>query len=160
GLGRPISCADLNLSSQDKRKGRGAYCSERAKTPKDGFDWIGAIDDAAQEIIRAESATATGIVLDDAPADGPPRDFTAHGLSIPADSHSQLVTDGGGLKSLLILLVLGEMAKRGTPVAFLDWEWNAGRHLARKQRLFGSERLESLFYLRCKNSLSVEHDHI
>ena len=64
------------------------------------------------------------------------------------------------MKSMLILLILGEMAKAGIPVAYLDWEWNAARHLARKRRLFGPERLDALFYLRCRNSLAVEQDHI
>jgi hypothetical protein len=58
------------------------------------------------------------------------------------------------------LLVLGEMAKRGTPVAFLDWEWSAERLKARKRRLFGDERLGSLYYLRWRNALTVERDHI
>jgi hypothetical protein len=77
------------------------------------------------------------IVLDDAAMEGPPKDFSVHGLSIPADSHSLLVCDGDGMKSLTMLLVLGEMAKRGIPVAYLDWEWNAARHKRRKERLSG-----------------------
>jgi hypothetical protein len=118
------------------------------------------VDEACCRVIEADRAGTEAIVLDDAPADGPPRDFTVHGLSIPADSHSQIITDGGGLKSLMLLLVLGEMAKRGIPVCYLDWEWNAERHLARKRRLFGAGRLDSLFYLRCQSPLAVEKDHI
>jgi hypothetical protein len=70
------------------------------------------------------------------------------------------VCDGGGLKSILLLLVLGEMAKTGKPVALLDWEWNAARHKARKLRLFGQTRLEALHYLRVRNSLAIERDHV
>jgi hypothetical protein len=45
-------------------------------------------------------------------------------------------------------------------VCLVDWEWNAARHLARKRRLFGDGRLELLHYLRCRNSLAVERDHV
>jgi hypothetical protein len=70
------------------------------------------------------------------------------------------VSDGGGLKSLLLLLVLGEMAKQGKPTLLLDWEWSPERHLQRKRRLFGSERLDTLYYLRCRNAITIERDHI
>jgi hypothetical protein len=157
---KSISCADLNLSSLPAISARAKHCAARAKSRPQDFDWLGALDDACRLVIEAERHSTAGIVLDDAPEDGPPRDFLVHGLAIPADSHSHLVCDGGGLKSLIILLVLGEMAKAGIPVGLVDWEWNAARHLARKQRLFGADRLEHLHYLRCRNSLSVERDHV
>jgi hypothetical protein len=155
-----LSCADLNLSSQSARDARAKYCAARAKSKPDEFDWCGALDEACRCVIEAEHKGTDAIVLDDAPAAAPPRDFLVHGLAIPADSHSQLVADGSGLKSLLLLLVLGEMAKQGRPVLYLDWEWNAARHLARKRRLFGEARLDSLFYMRCRHPLHVEADHI
>jgi hypothetical protein len=155
-----VSCADLNLSSQHARTGRAEYCAKRTNVKPEDFDWIGLIDEACQRVISAERQGTEAIVLDDAPAEGPPRDFNVHGLSVPADSHSLLVCDGDGLKSISILLVLGEMAKRGIPVAYLDWEWTAGRHRQRKHRLFGADRLETLFYRRGRNSLEVEQDDI
>jgi putative DNA primase/helicase len=155
-----LSCADLNLSSQKDRYGRAKYCEERSGSQPGEFDWPGAFDETCLRVIEAERTGAEAIVLDDAPAVGPPRDFLVHGLAIPADSHSQLVADGSGLKSLVLLLVLGEMAKQGRPVLYLDWEWNAARHLARKRRLFGADRLETLFYLPCRQPLPVETDHI
>jgi hypothetical protein len=155
-----LSCADLNLSSQTARESRAKFCGLRAKSRPDAFDWIGAIDEACREVIHAERQGDDAIVLDDAPASGPPRDYDVFGLKIPADSHSQLVADGGGMKSMLLLLVLGDLAQRGIPVALLDGEWNAERHLQRKRRLFGPGRLERLHYRRLRNSLSVERDHI
>jgi hypothetical protein len=157
---RSLSCADLDLSSQPAREARGKYCASRAQSRPDDFDWVGVIDEACRLTLETDEAGTPAIVLDDAPAEGPPADFLVHGLAIPADSHSQIITDGGGLKSLILLLVLGEMAKSAIPVALLDWEWSAPRHLARKRRLFGDARLESLFYLRCRQSLVVEKDHI
>jgi hypothetical protein len=155
-----LSCADMNLSSQSAREGRGKYCAARAHSRPQDFDWPGVIDEACRRVIDAERNSGDWIVLDDAPTEGPPQDFLVHGLAIPADSHSQLVSDGGGLKSLIELTVLGEIAKRGTPVALLDWEWNAARHKARKDRLFGPTRLDALHYLHVRNSLAVEHDHV
>lgn len=153
-----VSCADLNLSSQRDRESRAIYCARRAKA--NDFDWLGAIDGLCRRVIEAERETGCAIVLDDAPLESPPPDFVVHGVSIPSDSHSQIICDGGGLKSLILLLFLGELAKRGVPVVFLDWEWNAARHLARKRRLFGPERIADLYYLRCRNPLTVEQEHI
>jgi hypothetical protein len=156
-----LSCGDLNLSSPDAIESRGKHCAKRAKArPEDVDWWVDILDEACRRVIQAERNGLEPIVLDDAPAAAPPRDFLVHGLAIPADSHSQLVADGSGLKSLLLLLVLGEMAKDGRPVLYLDWEWNEARHLARKHRLFGAARLESLFYLRCRNALAIEADHV
>jgi hypothetical protein len=165
-----LMCANVNLSNQSDRVRAAKHCAERAntwkrtstgaKTLEDELDFVGLFDDACLRVIRAEREGQAAIVLDDAPHEGPPQDFLVHGLSIPADSHSQLVADGGGLKSLILLLVLGELARQEIPVAFLDWEWNAARHLRRKQRLFGLDRLAQLHYLRCHQPLAVVGDSI
>ncbi len=161
---RAITSALQNLSSQTARNTLAKHCALRGKTfEKDGgdvFGWAEKIDDACVRVIEAERTEDGAIVLDDAADDDPPQDFVVHGLRIPADSHSQIISDGGGLKSLIQLLVLGTMAKSGIPVAYFDWEWNASRHLARKRRLFGNERLECLFYKACKNPLAVTRDHL
>jgi hypothetical protein len=160
GENRSVFCADVNLSSQQARSSCAKYCEARAQSKPGEFDWPGLIDDACLRTIQAERESAPGIVLDDAPIEGPPRDFVVHGLSIPADSHSQFICHGDGLKSLTMLLVLGEMAKRGIPVCLLDYEWNADRHLRRKRRLFGNARLDHLYYLRGRSAITVELDHI
>jgi hypothetical protein len=135
--GATISCQDLNLSSQTAVNARAEYCAKRAQVHETEFDWHGFLDECCLQVIRAERAGSDPIVLDDAPTAEPRKDFAVHGLSIPSDSHSLLVCDGDGLKSLTLLLVLGEMAKRGIPVAYLDWEWNAARHKRRKERSSG-----------------------
>ncbi len=71
-----------------------------------------------------------------------------------------LIAHGDSLKSLLLLLVLGTLAQRGTPVLYLDWEWSADRHKRRKRRLLGGERLDGLHYLRCHAPLTLEADWI
>lgn len=155
-----LSCADMNLSSQPAREARARYCSARARSRPQDFDWIGAIDAVCRRVIAADRGGCEAIVLDDAGENGPPQDFLVHGLKIPSDSHSQLICDGGGMKSLIMLLVLGSMAQSDIPTLYLDWEWTADRHKARKQRLFGPERLEHLHYLGCQNSIVVEQDRI
>ena len=156
---KSISCADLNLSSQSAREARGKYCAVRAKSRPEDFDWAGVIDDACRRVIEAERTSSGAIVLDDAP-DGLEQDFQVHGLSIPADAASGLIADGGGLKSLLLLYVLGTRAQSGAHVLYLDWEWTAARHRARKFRLFGPERIDGLFYWKCQAPLTVELDRI
>lgn len=157
--GKSVSCADLNLSSQTARKTLAKHCAERAKTTGHEFDWMGAIDAACLEIIRAERRGADVIVLDDAPH-VVERDFDVCGLLVPADASSILIAHGDSLKSMTTLYVLGTLAQRGHRVLYLDWEWSADRHRARKRRLFGDERLENLRYLKCHAPLVHEADRI
>jgi hypothetical protein len=156
---KSVSCADLNLSSQTARKTLAKYCAERTNTKAEDFDWIGAIDAACLESIRAERGGSDVIVLDDAP-ELHERDFDVLGLQIPADAASILIAHGDSLKSMLLLLVLGTLAQRGHRVLYIDYEWTAARHAARKRRLLGAERLERLRYLRCHAPLVVEADAI
>ena len=154
-----LSRADLNLSSQPARKALAGYCTERAHTKKGDFDWQGVIDAACIEVIAADRAGEAPIILDDAP-DMEDRDFNVEGILIPADSVSMLIAHGDSLKSLILLFVLGTLARRRVPVLLLDWEWTGERHKRRKQRLFGFERLDTLHYLRCHAPLPIEADRI
>lgn len=158
GLKNPISSATLNLSSQTSRNGLAGYCGKRSKSEKT-FDWHDTIDSACIAIIEADRQGKAPIVLDDA-ADVITRDFNVLGLTIPADAASMLIAHGDSMKSLLTLLILGTLAREGRLVLYLDWEWTAARHKARKRRLFGPDRLENLHYLRCNAPLVVECDRI
>jgi hypothetical protein len=154
-----LSCADLNLSSQTARTGLATHLGKRAKTKADEFDWAGAIDAACLEVIQAEREGSTVIVLDDAP-DAAEAGVDVFGLHVPTDAASLLIAHGDSLKSLLLLVTLGTLAQRGHRVLYLDYEWTAAKHRGRKQRLFGTERLENLRYLRCHAPLVVEVDAI
>ena len=154
-----IACSDLNLSSQSARLSRAKYRAERARTKPDDFDWIGTIDDACVRTIDAERNGSNVIVLDDA-AEIHERDHDVCGLKVPADAASMLIAHGDSLKSLLLLFVLGSLAHFGHRVLYLDYEWTAERHAARKRRLFGPDRLENLRYRRCHSPLTVEADAI
>ena len=153
GVKNPISSATLNLSSQTTRNGLASYCARRSKSEKT-FDWQDAIDSACIAIIEADRQGDDPIVLDDA-VDVEDRDFHVHGLTIPADARSMLIAHGDSLKSLILLFVLGTLAKLGYVVLLLDWEWTGARHKARKRRMFGCERLEHLHYLRCHAPLTI-----
>jgi hypothetical protein len=157
--GASLSCADLNLSSQTARKTLAKHCQERAKTAPDAFDWMGAIDAACLEVIRAHRQSEDVITLDDAP-EVAAREFHIGGLAVPADASSMLIAHGDSLKSMIQLYVLGTLAQLGQRVLYLDWEWTADRHKARKRRLFGAERLEGLKYLRCRAPLVIECDRV
>src|SRR5215207_267179 len=130
-----ISCADLNLSSQSARKSLAKYCEDRAGT-KDTIDWMGAVDAACLETIKAERYGDDPIVLDDA-QDVVEQDHNVLGITIPADASSMLIAHGDSMKSLLTLFVLGNLAVAGYKVLYLDWEWTPERHKARKRKLFG-----------------------
>jgi hypothetical protein len=147
-----LSCSDLNLSSQTARKTLAKFCAERAQTKPQDFDWVGAINAACLLVISAERQGDDVIVLDDAP-EVAERDLDIHGLTVPADASSMLIAHGDSLKSLIALFTLGTLAQRGHKVLYVDWEWSADRHRARKVRLFGSDRLEGLHYLHCQAPL-------
>ena len=98
-------------------------------------------------------------MLDDAP-DAIERDFDVCGLRVPADAASMLIAHGDSLKSMILLYVLGTLALRGHIVLFCDWEWTAARHKARKRRLFGTDRIPNLRYMRCRAPLVTEADRI
>jgi len=153
-----LSCADLNLSSQSARKALAKYCADRSNS-KDTFDWMTAIDGACLETIKAECHGDDPIVLDDAD-DTIERDHNILGILVPADSPSMLIAHGDSLKSLLLLFVLGNLALAGYKVLYLDWEWTAARHRGRKRKLFGTDRIQGLFYLRCQGPLTIEVDRI
>lgn len=154
-----LSCADLNLSSQPARRTLGKYCAERAKTKADDFDWLGVIDAAALQTIQADREGENVIVLDDAP-EVEDREVDVFGLHVPTDSASMLIAHGDSLKSMILLLVLGTLAQRGMNSLYLDWEWTGDRHRARKNRLFGMDRIDRLHYLRCRAPLVIEADHV
>ena len=155
-----LAAAYQNFSSLTARRALAKYCADRARTTRDAFDWGAVIESACIEIIAAARAgDSQAIVLDDA-VEAPARDFDVLGLRLPADATSLLVAQGDSLKSMVVLLVLGELARRGTAVMLIDWEWTADRHLARKRRLFGDERLPGLRYWKCHGPLTTEADRI
>ena len=156
---RSLSCANQNLSSQTARTSLAKYCARRAKTGPDDFDWEGVVDEACRRVILADRGGDDIIVLDDAPT-VTERDFDVHGLRVPADASSMLIAHGDSLKSMVLLYILGTLAQRGVPVLYQDWEWTADRHLARKRRLFGLDRLEHLKYLRLNAPLEMEADRV
>ena len=117
------------------------------------------IDATCLLVIQAERQGDDAIVLDDAP-NNPTRDLVIRDLTIPGDAAAMFIAHGDGLKSLILLLLLIEMAATGRPVLLLDWEWSAERHRARKRRLFGPKRLDTLHYLRCRAPLTVEADRV
>lgn len=157
--GSTLSCADLNLSNQTARRSLASYCAQRAKTKPEDFDWFGVIDASCLLTIQAERQGDEVIILDDAPATAE-RDVDVYGLKVPTDAASILIAHGDSLKSLTMLLVLGTLAERGHRVLYLDWEWTADRHRARKVRLFGPDRLDGLHYLKCRAPLVIEADRI
>jgi hypothetical protein len=160
--GLSLSCADLNLSLQDARVKLANYCARRSRSeehvPRDEqpqFDWVGVIDAACIQTLQAERTGDESLALDDAP-DMVEATVNVWGLQIPLDGPSLLISPGGGLKSLVLLLVAGTLALEGRTVLYIDYEWTASRHKARKLRLFGAEPMPGLRYIRCKGPLTHE----
>lgn len=150
----------LDLTSQTARSAFAAYLEKRDGMPREAFDWAGAVDELAIRTVTAELQSGDPpIRLDDAIDIATP-DFDVHGLKVPSDAPSLLIAHGDSLKSFLLLLVLGTFAQRGHRVAYLDWEWSAHRHKARKVRLFGADRLDTLHYVRCTAPLTHELDRL
>ena len=113
GVAGSLTCADITVSSPSARERRAQTCQKRGK--RDDFDWLSVIDEGCPRVIAAERNGTEPVVLSDVPLSAKPPEETVYGLAIPTDSHSQIIADADGLKSWLLLAILGVLANRGNP---------------------------------------------
>jgi hypothetical protein len=153
-----LSVADFNLSMSRAREERARLLEQRASTKN--VDWYDGLEQLCQRVLAAERAGEPAILLHDAPLPDRANDaLNVHGLAMPRRHPSILFGDGGSMKSYVMLLIGGELAKRGLRVGFFDWELDAPDHRERLERLFGNG-LPRLWYARCERPLIYEADRL
>ena len=150
--------ADVNLSSVRARQDRASLLAKRAQTG-DSFDWYGALEYFCQRVIQAERTGQPAILLRDVPKPSPDTAWTIHRLPILREQPMILFGDGGSGKSLLALSIAGELAARGVPTLYADWETSPGDHRDRLEQVFGAE-MPPVHYVRCEWPLVHEADRL
>jgi len=154
-----IVAADVNLSSVRARQDRAALLAKRAQTG-DGFDWFATLEYFCQHVITAERVGQPATLLRDVPKPSPDTAWTIHRLPVLKDQPMVLFGDGGSGKSLLALSIAGELAARGVPTLYADWETSAGDHRDRLEQLFGAARMPPVHYARCEWPMAHEADRL
>jgi hypothetical protein len=152
-----ISAADLNLSSVRARQDRASLLMKRSRFPE--HDWFGSVEYFCQRIVQAERIGQPAVLLRDVPKPSPDQAWTIHGLPVLREQPMILFGDGGSGKSLLALSIAGELAQRGVPTLYADWETSEGDHRERLEQMFGSP-MPGVLYVRCESPLAHEADRL
>ena len=152
-----ISAADFNLSSMRARQDRAAWLGKRSQLT--AHDWSGTIEYLCLRIIQAERMGQPSVLLRDLPKPSADTTWFVHGLPLLREHPMILFGDGGCGKSLLALSVAGELARRGVPTLYADWETSAADHRERLEQLFGAE-MPAVHYVRCEWPLAHEVDRL
>lgn len=150
-----LSC-DVNLSGLRARQDLAKELERRSKARE--LDWRGYVEDFAQRVIAADRAGDPAVRLRDVEPAGNAAVLDVHGWRLPAEHPAVLFGDGGSLKSLLALWVLGELATTHR-VALVDWEMSAGEHRKRLGALFG-DALPNVQYVRAERPLVQDVDRL
>jgi hypothetical protein len=153
-----ISAADFNLSSVRARQDRATLLGKRAQT-QGQHDWYATLEYLCHRVIQAERTGAPSVLLADVPQPEPDRTWAWHGLPIPQQDPMIWFGDGGTGKSLLALALAGELAARGVPTLYVDWETTAAEHRDRLGKLY-NRTLPPVRYIRASWPLSHEVDRL
>lgn len=154
-----LAVGEINLSSLRTRQSFAKYLAARARTPEDGVDFEGILEEFAQRTIAADRAGSPSVILSDVPRPDPEKRLDVEGLGLLADHPTILFGDGGTFKSYLALWAAGKLAQRGIAVGYFDWELSAPDHRDRLERLFGKD-MPVVCYARCARPLVYEAERL
>lgn len=154
-----ISAGNLNLSSIRARQDRATHLAKRSQLNTERFDWYGSVEYLCLRVIQAERTGQPAVLLRDAPKPSPDDTWLVHGGPILRRHPMIYFGDGGTLKSYLALATAGELARRGVPVLYADWETDEGDHRERLEALYG-EDMPPVHYARCEWPLVQEADRL
>lgn len=158
----------LNLLADRSVASFAKSLSERL--PELKVPWAQYLNDAAQWVIAEYRTGEPAVLLRDAPlpaAGGAPLIPPV----LASDGSTMVFGDGGSLKSYLSLalasslhagheLIEGMAPAAARRVGFLDWEWSAGVHRRRLERLWAGQDMPELVYVPCRLPLREERDRI
>lgn len=152
-----LNISDMNLSSQAARSTRGKILAERSGMA--GIDWVGAVEQFAQQIIEAERLGDPFVNLADVPeTDHDTESWDIGGVPVLRRLPTVLLGLGGSGKSYLAMWIAGHLAQLGVSVAYLDWELAGEEHRARLKRLF--QPAPAIAYLQCLHPLRERMDQL
>jgi hypothetical protein len=116
-------------------------------------------EEFSARVLMAEADGEPAIFLHDVAPKSEPIHFDVDGVELTRKHANMLFGESDTLKSWATLHILGELARRGVPVALLDWELDEDAYADRWRRLYGDTPCPIL-YLPCSKSLALEFDRI
>jgi hypothetical protein len=121
-----------------------------------------ALNELCREVIdRERKNTSSAVQLFSVPKPEPDREYMVPFLPpLPRHNISIWFGDGGTGKSLLALYVAGQLAQKGVPTLYCDWELDRDEHRLRYEQLFGTAIPQDLWYWRCDRPLVQVSDAI
>jgi hypothetical protein len=149
-----LSIANFNLSSLTARRDRAKYLGERANAQE--LDWAGALEELCQRVLKAEQTGSPVVPLASLAKPSTSEEFEVAGIPLLQRHPVIWFGDGGSAKSYLALYVAAELASRGIPVLYADWEFAGEDHRDRLERLCGHDMPLALSYTRCQAPLTEE----
>jgi hypothetical protein len=133
--------------------------AKRSQLTSDKFDWFGAVEYLCLRVIQAERVGQPAVLLRDVPKPSPETTWTVFGRPVLREHAMVDFGDGGTLKSYLALATAGELARRGIPTLYADWETSQDDHRGRLETLFGTD-MPPVHYVRCEWPLVHEADRL
>lgn len=156
----------LNLIRGNSRRDAVRYLEERHAAL--GFEWDAMMEEATQWVVDAVREGEPEIMLEDAVA---PESGDWLLPPIVLGRHSTIwFGDGGSGKSYLALAAAASISKGDqlldispssiSPVAFLDWEFDAWEHKQRLVRMMAGGPLPPVVYINCATPLVEQIDRL
>jgi hypothetical protein len=153
-----LTVSTENLSSASGRYRFAKFLEQQSRAPQ--IDWTRLIDEFAIRIMTTEAAGHPSVLLSSVPdrADDGYHDIL--GVKLATHGISGFFAKGDSGKSVFTLYVLGELAKRGIPVALLDYEWEGLPHKRRAAMLWPDGHQPPIRYVQCTRPLRDEAEAI
>jgi hypothetical protein len=156
-IGGTLHHAAFNFSSTRARSDLARVLVDRSGDVDPDLDWLGYLEALCQRVLAAEREGEPAVLLSTVERPGPERYWIEPFLL--RDHPTVFFGDGGDLKSYLVLWWAGQLA-RTVPVLYADFEFSAGDHRDRLERLFGADMPQHLLYVRCDRPLVHETDRL
>ena len=149
-----LSEGTFNFSSVPARAQRAKLIAYAART-NSKINFLHKLEEVCKLTTAAERRGRPGVILKNVKPSLPDDLYTVEGWKFPKRHLTILFGPGGTMKSYLALFTLGQLAKAGVPVGFVDWELDERDHSLRDALLHGAARPD-IHYLRAERPLVYE----
>jgi hypothetical protein len=153
-----LTVSTENLSSASHRFRFARVLEHQSRAPQ--IDWTRLFDEFAIRVLTAEAAGRPSVLLSEIPDRVDDGYHDIFGVKLVTHGISGFYAKGDSGKSVFALFVLGELAKRGIPVAMLDYEWEGLPHKKRAAQLWPDGQQPPIRYIQCTRPLREEAESI
>jgi hypothetical protein len=133
-LGAP---GTYNLSSPTARKQRASLLADLSR--RKDIDWLRLLEEFAIRVVAADAEGDPRVWLDQVKPRTTDTHLDVDGLQLTRKHPNMLFGAQDTLKSWTALRILGELSRRGIPVAIVDYELDDEAHATRVGLLYGSQ---------------------